>query len=91
MKNDHQIITASYAVVSICMLFLITAAGYFVYRNFNDALASTSELVTLRSIVAPETINIRGWKNVLEKIEEKHHSTLAAIELADPFDPARLE
>lgn len=91
IKNENHIITASYSGIIMGMIALIVYASYFVYHNFNEALTSSSDLLTLRSMVATESINVKGWDEVKQKIEEKHNSTLADVELVDPFDPLRLK
>ncbi len=69
-------------ILGISAFFVL---GFFLYQNFYKTIRESEEIIVLKKEVANESIDMKKFQSIMEKIETK--KTLRIIKKTDnPFD-----
>lgn len=80
----YKIIKISYFAILLTAIFLFYQASIFLYKNFYEVITQSKEIVILREKVAKETINMKKYEEVMNKLEKKTMKRESG-EIKNPF------
>lgn len=83
--TPKRIIFWFYFLIVVAGLTVSGCVSLFLYENFYQTITQSKEILILQEKVAIETINMKKYDDVMEKIKQK--TTLRKLKkLSDPFD-----
>lgn len=74
-----------YFLLTITALSCLFWASMFLYDKFYLSITQSKEVVVLKEKVAPETIDINAFENIIKNIKEKTGERNAGIS-SNPFE-----
>jgi len=61
----------AYIIIAALVVGIIGFLSVFLYKNFYQTITYAKEIIVLKEKVAPETVNLEKFNEVLDKIEKK--------------------
>jgi len=69
--SSKKIIFYSYVLISVIITISFFASSFFLYKNFFLSISQSEEVIYLRKQVAIESVDIKKFDDIINKINKK--------------------